>query len=139
MSYLLLVSYVNLMQSNGVDSHKKSMIDRVVDEWTGVMTGFLNAKNTPQSRMTIKRRFNEKSVKYTSVIENMLGDQLDNNPDDEIAYKYELYELFLKEILDNYNDRVCQKPADGMVGAMNFINASQDLEVIREEFLMKNR
>lgn len=132
-SYLLLIVYVNLMQSDGANNHKKTLIDRAVDEWAGVMTGFLNTKNTPQARMTIKQRLEKKSIKYTPVIDQILGERLDNNRDNEIFYKYELYEIFLKEMLDNYNDRVCQRPEDGILGIMNFMSASQDLEVIREE------
>ncbi len=132
-SYMLLITYVNLIQSHGINDKKKILIDKMVDEWTGVMTGFLNTANTPQSRMIIKQRLNEKSIKYTPVIEQMLGERLNNNHDDEIIYKYELYELFLEEMLDNFNNRACQRPEDGLNGAMSFINLSQDLKIISSE------
>lgn len=132
-SYLLLIAYVNLMQSDGMDTHKRVLIDKVVDEWTGVIIGILNHQNTPQNKMMIKQRLNKKSAKYTPVIDQMLGERLDNNPDDEVFYKYELYELFIEEIKDNFNARFSQRPQDGLAGAMDFINLSEDSNIIRQE------
>lgn len=132
-SYLLLIAYVNLMQSDGMDTHKRVLIDKVVDEWAGIITGILNHQNTPQSKMMIKQRLNEKSIKYTPIIDQMLGERLDNNPDDEVFYKYELYELFIEEIKDNFNTRFCQRPEDGLAGAMDFINLSEDNNIICQE------
>lgn len=132
-SYILLIAYVNLIQSQDMDNQKKTLIDGVVDEWTGVMTGFLNVKNTPQTRMTIKQRLNNKSAKYTTIIDQILGERLNNHRDDEIFYKYELYELFLEEIKDNCNDRFCQRPEDGLDGVMNFMNASKDMQIIQSQ------
>ena len=132
-SYLLLIAYVNLMQSDGIDTHKRVLIDKVVDEWAGIITGILNHQNTPQNKMMIKQRLNEKSIKYTPIIDQMLGKRLDNNPDDEVFYKYELYELFIEEIKDNFNTRFCQRPEDGLAGAMDFINLSEDNNIICQE------
>lgn len=73
-SYLLLIAYVNLMQSDGMDTHKRVLIDKVVDEWAGIITGILNHQNTPQNKMMIKQRLNEKSIKYTPIIDQMLGE-----------------------------------------------------------------
>ncbi|WP_167539604.1 hypothetical protein [Moraxella caprae] len=116
-----------------MDTHKRVLIDKVVDEWAGIITGILNHQNTPQNKMMIKQRLNEKSIKYTPIIDQMLGERLDNNPNDEVFYKYELYELFIEEIKDNFNTRFCQRPQDGLAGAMDFISLSEDNNIIRQE------
>ena len=132
-SYVLLITYVNLTLSNDVDNAKKQHIDTVVDQWSGVMTGFFNTDNTPQTRMAVKKKLNEKSQKYTAIIDNILGERLNNNTTDEIEYKYQLYELFLEEMLANLDDIFCQRAEHGLSGAMNFINLSQDLDILHSQ------
>lgn len=132
-SYILLIAYVNLIKINNSNDHQTSFIDAVIDNWSEVIIGFLGTPNTPQTKMAIKKKFDEKYVKYIPIISQILGERLNSNDTNEMFYKYELYELFLEEIKYNFNERLCQKPTDGIVGAMNFINNSKDNEILCQE------
>lgn len=113
-SYILLIAYVNLIKINNSNDHQTSFIDAVIDNWSEVIIGFLGTPNTPQTKMAIKKKFDEKYVKYIPIISQILGERLNSNDTNEMFYKYELYELFLEEIKYNFNERLCQKPTDGL-------------------------
>lgn len=132
LSFLLLIAYVDLTQSKGMDSYAKNQLDKLIDDWSGVITQFFYAKNNADTRMIIKQKLNQKTQGYSPIIDSILGTKLNNNIDEEISYKYELYQIFLDNILDNIKYRFSQKPQGGMVGAMSFIALSHYMESVRQ-------
>lgn len=132
LSFLLLIAYVDLTQSKGMDSYAKNQLDKLIDDWSGVITQFFYAKNNADTRMIIKQKLNQKTQGYSPIIDSILGTKLNNNIDEEISYKYKLYQIFLDNILDNIEYRFSQKPQDGMAGAMSFIALSHYMESVRQ-------
>lgn len=132
LSFLLLIAYVDLTQSKGMDSYTKNKLDKLVDDWSGVITQFFYAKKNADARMIIKQKLNQKTQGYSPIIDNVLGAKLNNSIDKEISYKYELYQGFLDNILDNIEYRFSQKPQDDMVGAMSFISLSHYMDSVRQ-------
>lgn len=129
--YLLFNVYIGFLTS--AQNSTKDNFDKIKNYWALAMIDILQMENTYQSRIIVIQKAKEKSIKYIPIIGNILNQKVNGNYDNEIEYKYQLYQQFLDNIKINLNDELYRVPKDGIEGSMQFIYLSQNIEMMYSE------